>query len=312
MKVLITGGTGLIGRALSSKLLSNGYDVAVLSRKKNRGSDIQTYTWDPKKNEIESGAVETADYIVHLAGANLSDKRWTKERKQVIVDSRVETANFLYERVSEVKKKPRAFISASAVNYYGTLTSEIIFSEADPPANDFLGQTCRKWEQSAEKFKKLGIRTVIIRNGAVLSEIGGALPKMILPVKFGVGAPLGNGKQFMPWIHIDDISNIYIKAIADAKMHGAYNGVAPDYKNNRDFMRTLAKVHEKPFWAPNAPANILKLVFGQMSSIVLEGSRISCERIRAAGYNFLFPDLENALADLVGKRASRRQSPPDA
>jgi len=296
MQVLITGGSGLIGTELSKKLKEKGYDVAVLSRKKHRDPDIQTYLWDSGKNEIEKEAIEAADYIIHLAGANISDKRWTKKRKQVIVDSRVETAKLLFNRVKETKNKLSAFISASAVNYYGTLTSDKIFSEDDPPSDDFLGETCNKWEVAAQKFEEYGIRTVIIRTGVVISPEGRATKKMSVSVKLGLGAPVGSGKQYFPWIHIEDLCNIYIKAIEDSKMQGAYNAVAPDHRTNRDVMKTLARVLKKPFWAPSVPAFVMKILFGEMADILLKGSRISADRIKEAGYEFRFTDFKDAVS----------------
>ncbi|MFP4367126.1 MAG: TIGR01777 family oxidoreductase [Bacteroidales bacterium] len=300
-KILITGGSGLIGQELSKKLLQKGYEVAVLSRNKKTDAGIKTYQWDPLNNEIEKEAIETAGYIIHLAGANLSDKRWTGKRKQIIVDSRVKSADLLFDKVMESNNTIKAFISASAINYYGTVTSDKIFSENDTPGDDFLGETCRKWEKSANRFSDQGIRTVIIRTGVVLSGRGGALKKMETPVKLGIGSPIGSGRQYLPWIHLDDICNIYIKAIEDKNMHGAFNAVAPDIPTNGEFMKTLARAYKKPFWAPAVPAPLMKLLFGEMSSVLLEGSRVSTEKISESGFEFRFPELENALSDLISK-----------
>ncbi len=179
------------------------------------------------------------------------------------------------------------------------MTSDRIFTEDDPPGNDFMGETCKKWEHSANRFKQLRIRTVIFRQGAALSFRGGALPKMNIPVRLGVAAPIGSGKQYFPWIHIDDLCNIYIKAIEDDQMKGVFNAAAPVDVTNKDFMKTLARVQNKPFWAPNAPAFAVKAALGEMSRVILEGSRVSSDKIRKAGFDFRFPDPENALADLV-------------
>lgn len=300
-KILITGGSGLIGQELSKKLLQKGYEVAVLSRNKKPDAGIKTYQWDPLNNKIEKEAIETAGYIIHLAGANLSGERWTEKRKQIIVESRVKAADLLFEKLMESKNTIKAFISSSAINYYGTVTSEKIFSENDPPGDNFLGETCRKWEQSANRFSERGIRTVIIRTGVVLSDKGGALEKMKTPVKLGIGSPIGSGRQYMPWIHLDDICNIYIKAIEDTNMHGPFNAVAPDIPTNGEFMKTLARAYKKPFWAPAVPAPVMKLFFGEMSSVLLKGSKASPEKIIDTGFKFRFPELENALADLAGK-----------
>lgn len=282
--VLISGGTGLVGSHLSKKLRTKGYEVAILSRS------------DPNSAQ----AIETADYIIHLAGANIGAKRWTARRKQQILDSRVKTTELMFEQVAASEKpKLKAFISASATGYYGAVTMDKIFTENDPAAPDFLGETCRLWETAADRFRSLGARTVRIRTGVVLTGRGGALAKMSMPVKLGIGSAIGSGRQYLPWIHIDDLCGIYIKAVEDAGMEGAYNAVAPDHRTNLDFTQTLARVLKKPFWFPSVPAFAMKLLFGQMSDILLEGSRVSSGKISRAGYQFLFPELEAALKDLL-------------
>ncbi|MCE9539208.1 MAG: TIGR01777 family oxidoreductase [Bacteroidetes bacterium] len=301
LKVLISGGTGLVGKHLSEKLRKKGYAVAVLSRTSKKDVDIPTYSWDIEKKEIDQEAIETADCIIHLAGASIAEKRWTAKRKQLIIDSRVKSGQLIFDKVKENKNQLKVFISASAIGYYGAITSNKIFTETDPPANDFLGETCKQWEGIIDKFEELGIRTVKIRTGVVLSEQGGALEKMTKPIKIGIGSALGSGKQYIPWIHIDDLCGIYIKAIEDSQMRGAYNAVAPDHKSNIGFIRILARVLKKPIWLPSVPSMVLKILFGSMSAIILKGSRVSSEKIKAAGYNFLFPDLERALIDLCRK-----------
>lgn len=299
--ILISGGSGLVGRHLSKKLKEKGYNVCILSRASGRVTNMSTISWDVDKKIIEKKAIETADFIIHLAGANIGDKRWTAKRRQLIIESRVKSGQLIFESLKENKNKLKAFISASAVGFYGTTTTDKIFSETDPPSNDFLGDTCLQWEQSADSFEKLGLRTVKIRTGVVLTKQGGALAKMTSPIKIGIGSALGNGRQFIPWIHIDDLCGIYIKAVEDTEMTGAYNAVAPDYKTNRDFTKTLARVLKKPFWFPDIPALLLKLIFGKMSEILLNGSRVSSEKIIKAGYSFKFINLESALLDLLTK-----------
>lgn len=300
--ILITGGTGLVGRHLCKRLQLKGYDVTILSRIWKQEATIRTYTWDLDKKEIQKEAIETADYIIHLAGVNIVDKRWTLKRKKLIIDSRVKTEQLILSKIEEQNKYLQAFITASAIGYYGTITSDKIFIETDPPANDFLGDTCRQLEQTADRFKELGIRTIKIRTGVVLARQGGALSKFITPVKMGIGSAIGTGNQYLPWIHINDLCDIYIKAIEDPQMDGAYNAVAPDHKTNKEFTQTLARVLKRPFWFPSIPAFTMKLIFGKMSEILLRGSRISADKIKAAGYNFLFPDLEIALTDLIKKQ----------
>jgi len=296
--ILISGGTGIVGTYLCKKLLDKGYHVAILSRVSRQGTDIPTYAWDVDKNEIEKEAIETADYIIHLAGTNIGDKRWTAKRRQLIIDSRVKSGQLILDNIKENKHKLKAFITASAIGYYGTITSDKIFCETDTPSIDFLGDTCQQWEEMADGFEQLGIRTVKIRTGVVVTKQGGALAKMIRPVNMGIGSAIGNGTQYMPWIHIDDLCGIYIKAIEDTHMNGAYNAVAPDHKTNRDFTRILARILKKPFWFPSIPTLVMKIVFGTMSDMLLKGSRVSSNKITTAGYTFLYPDLDHALTNL--------------
>jgi len=300
--VVITGGTGLIGKPLSKRLIEKGYNVVHLTRKSNPQSSIPYYFWNPERNEIDRKAISEADYIIHLAGAGIGDKRWTKKRRQLIYDSRIKTCELLFNKVKESGTNLKAFISASGIGYYGTETSEKIFSETDQPSGDFIGKVCHQWEQMAGRFEESGVRTVKIRTGIVLTRKGGALARMMIPVRMGIGSALGNGRQYIPWIHIDDLCNIYIKALEDTALRGAFNAVAPEHKTNKDFMRILAKVLKKPFFFPNIPAVVLKIIFGKMSGILLYGSKVSAGRIIAAGYSFQFPELENALRDLLKKR----------
>lgn len=297
-KVLITGASGLIGSELADYLLKNNYEVVQLSRRKSNEM-FNTYIWDLEKNFIDSGAIENVDHIIHLAGAGIADKRWTPKRKQEIIDSRVQSAELLFNEISKLDKKPRSFITASAIGYYGAVTSEKVFKEDDSPANDFQGKVCKLWEESSKRFEELDIRTLQLRFGVVLSERGGALKKMVLPTKFGLGSALGNGNQFFPWIHIADVIGIIHKAIVDEQMQGAYNVVAPAHNTYNEFAKSLAEVLHRPFFMPNIPHWILKIVLGEMSQIILEGSRVSSQKIIDSGYEFRFTNLNYALADLL-------------
>jgi len=299
--VLITGGLGLIGSHLCEQLKDKGYNVAVLSTTKVTKPGIKVYSWDPKQREIEDEALASADFIIHLAGANIGNKRWTAKRKQEIIDSRIVTAQLLFDKIAQKKKVLRAFISASAIGYYGTTTTDHLFTETDPPSNDFLGKVCAQWEQASDPFIKAGIRTVKIRTGIVLTQKGGTLSKMMTPVKMGIGSAIGNGKQHLPWIHIQDLCGIYLKAIEDANMEGAYNAVAPDHCTNQEFTRMISRMLKKPFWPVKIPALLMKLLFGEMAVVLLNGNRISSEKIKQAGYVFLFPDLESALKNVITK-----------
>jgi len=296
--VLITG-TGLIANHLSEKLIKKGYHVTFLSRNKNVQSKQKGYLWDVKKQTIEKEAIATADYIVHLAGTNIGEKRWTDERKKSIIDSRVDSASLLFSEVKKQKKGLKAFITASGIGYYGAITSDKIYSENDPPATDFLGETCNKWETAADVFNELNIRTVKIRTAVVLAKNDSALDQMLTPIKLGVGSALGSGLQYMPWIHINDICDIYVKAIEDSSLTGAFNAAAPDQKNNTNFMKAIAKVLHKPFFFPKIPSFMLRLILGEMAVIVLKGSRVSNKKIVQTGFDFHFKDLDSALKDLL-------------
>ena len=297
--VLISGGTGLIGEQLGRRLKDRGYEVTILSRTRSLEKHGLSYSWDLNKFEIDSEAIGTADFIIHLSGSSIGEKRWTRKRKKQIVDSRIKSGQLIFDEIRKQNKSLRAFISASAIGYYGTTTSNKIFYETDPPGEDFLGRTCREWEEMAEGFKNIGIRTVKIRTGVVLTKRGGALSKINTPIKKGFGSSIGRGKQYMPWIHIDDLCGIYIKAIEDTKMIGAYNAVAPEHRTNMESTQTLASIQQKKLWFLNIPSVVMKALFGEMSGILLQGSRVSSDKIQTAGFKFLFPSLEGALKQLM-------------
>jgi uncharacterized protein len=296
--ILISGGSGLVGSRLAERLEELGYSVSFLSRSSSPSGARTVYRWDIQKRELDPKAIQNADFIVHLAGANIAQKRWTKKWKQEIIDSRVQSTTLLFQEVKKSGKKLSAFISASAIGYYGAITSEKIFTEDDPSGSDFMGDVCWLWEQSADQFTNLGIRTVKIRTGIVLSKKGGALKKMLRPIKMGLGSVLGSGQQFMPWIHIDDLCGIYIRAIEDTTLEGAFNAVAPEPVSAKEYTRTLARAFKKPLFLPKVPPGILKFMLGEMSSILLNGSRVSSDKIIAAGFQFHYPKLASALLDL--------------
>ncbi len=297
--VLISGGTGLVGQRLSAALSQRGYEVMLLSRSEATDFTYSTYKWNPEQQEIAHDAISRADYVVHLAGINISEKRWTEARKKQIIASRVKSGKLLVSSIQENDKKIKAFISASAVGYYGGETRETIFIENDSPASDFLGSTCETWEKPAGAIAKQGIRSVVLRIGVVLAREGGALPKMISPIKYGVGSALGDGKQYIPWIHINDLVGILLKSIEDEEMRGTYNAVAPESTNNESFMKLAANILKKPYFMPKVPAGVLRLLLGEMSVIVLKGSRVSAKKIVKSGYEFIYPELKMALRELL-------------
>ena len=297
--VLITGGTGLVGKHLCKHLKNAGYDVAILSQVRYNKSEFPIYYWNWKKQEIDEVALQNSDFIIHLAGANIANQRWSNQRKKLIVDSRVKSAEFLHKKIKELHLSPTAFISASAVGYYGMETSQKIFKESNTPSTDFLGQTCRLWEKAATNTYDSRIRTTLIRTGIVLTQNDGALAKMLQPIKLGAISAIGNGKQYMPWIHIDDLCAIFLKAITDPRMHGAYNATAPEHHTNKSFTKAIAKSLGKKMWLPNLPAFLLKLTLGEMANMLLFGSRTSSKKIIDKGFQFKFPTLERALKSLI-------------
>ena len=293
--VLITGASGYISGHLQQKLKTQGYRVRTLTTNILNSNVEDCFYWNPENQDINRKAFDSVDYIIHLAGANIGAARWTKRRKQEILDSRVNATRFLFDKVLLYKVPLKAFISASATGYYGTVTSDTIFDEEAPAAHDFLGNVCFQWETAADRFQELGIRTVKIRTGVVLSNDAPAVKKMLIPIKLGLGSPLGSGKQYMPWIHIDDLCEIYLKAIENKFFSGAYNAVAPQHITNKEMMKTLSKILKKPFWFPAVPAFVLRILFGEMADILLKGSRVEPKKLIEAGFEYRFPEVGQIL-----------------
>lgn len=299
--VLISGATGLVGKKLTQELKSKGHTVRVLSRNK----DKDNFYWNPQENFIDPKAFENLDAIIHLAGASIS-KKWTKDYKKELYDSRIKTAELLFEYSKKHSPNLKTFITSSGTNYYGTFTSDKIFTENDPNGNDFLGKLCLDWEAAAFKFEELKMRVIAIRTAAVLSEKGGMLEKLIPIAKNNLGSPLGSGKQIVPWIHIDDLVGIYIHTLDNENLKGVFNAVAPEIVNNKLFTQSIAKSINKSMYLPNVPAFILKLILGEMSSIALEGSAVSAEKIQNAGFKFKFPEVKSALKNLISKKTAKK------
>ena len=295
-KILITGGSGLIGVSLTKLLVKEGYEVTHLTREKNSLCGVRTYLWDTRKKFIEAGALENTSYIIHLAGTNIGGGRWTDERKNSIVKSRTKTAEFLFQKVKEKNIPLKAFISASGISYYGTVTSDNIFNEEDTFGKDFAAQCVVEWEKSVDRFSEI-CRVVKLRTGIVLDKNGGALQKMFAPMQWGIGSALGTGKQWMPWIHIDDICKMYLFVLKN-DLSGIFNAVAPEQVTNEQFIRTLAKVTRHRLLMPKVPAFLLRWIFGEMAIIVLEGSRVSGEKIQKQGFIFGYSELNKALVSI--------------
>ncbi|MCF0049396.1 TIGR01777 family oxidoreductase [Dyadobacter sp. LJ53] len=299
-KVLITGGTGLIGKRLTQLLLEKGYQVAYLSRKKTSIPSVQVFEWNVDKGYIEEGALENTDYLIHLAGAGVADERWTGERKKLIISSRTETAKLIHKTLTEKNIRPAAFVSSSGSSYYGEDTGDIRNTESSPPNSDFLSQVTVVWEKAADDMAALGIRTVKLRTGIVLSNEGGAIPRMAAPAKLGFGAPLGSGKQWVSWIHIDDLCRMYIAAMENESWEGAYNAVAAQPVTNEELTKQICITLGKPQWLPNVPAFGLKLAFGEMASVVLGSSYLINERIaKETNFQYYYEELDKALVEIL-------------
>jgi len=298
--VLVTGGTGSIGRLLCEHLEKQGFRVSILSRKKRDNSKYKTFVWNYKENYIDPAAFEKCDHIIHLAGAGIADATWTQKRKKEIIDSRVKTTALLYDFLSSHKHQVKSIISASAVGFYGQVTSAKTLKEEDTPGNDFVASVCKQWEEGVNRFGDLDIRTVNLRIGIVLMKKGGALEKMAQPFQYNVGSALGSGKQFIPWVHISDLKDIIIQSVNSSEMKGAYNCCAPEPADNAHFSKSIARVLKKKIWLPNVPKFVLKIMLGERSVLLTEGSKVSPEKIIETGFEFKFPNLEPALYDLLG------------
>lgn len=299
--ILISGGTGMIGQAITRVLLAKGYRVIILSRGKKQaepGSALTYAHWDPSRNEIDPASIAAADHIIHLAGAGVADKRWTKKRKAAIVSSRVEGSRLIAVSLQQFPNKVKSVISASAIGWYGAdpaLPNPRPFTEEDPDDASFLGTTCRQWEESINPVATLGIRLVKLRIGIVLSPEGGAMKEFLKPLRYGIAAILGNGKQVISWIHLFDLVNLFIAALENDRMSGVYNAVAPHPVTNKELTLALAKNRGKFFIPVRVPAMILKLLLGEMAVEVLKSSTVSGEKLLQSGFIFRFRDISEAV-----------------
>lgn len=297
--VLITGGSGSIGKALIPALLANGHQVSVIGRTKHPELGVPSFVWDLDAETMDENALRDTTHIIHLAGAGIADKSWSPTRKRVIIESRVKPLRLLSETLRKRHQRIDAIISSSAIGFYGGITSDKIFDERDSPASDFLGSSCKMWEEAVALFKPVADREVRIRTSVVLMKDSGALPKLVAPTKFGVGAPVGSGKQWMPWIHIHDMVSVYVKAVNDSNMNGAYNAASPHHANQKAVIEGIGKAVNRPTFLPPVPGFMVKAVLGEMAAVITDGSRVSSQKLMDAGFEFKFPELQPALNDLL-------------
>ncbi len=307
--VLITGGTGLIGHALTKALLAKGYEVIILSRKlvspETTINGLHYACWDPATGKADVDAFTKADHIINLAGAGVADQRWSAKRKALIRDSRVQSGQLITSILANNSNKVQSVINSSAIGWYGPDKknpgqANEGFIETDPPSNDFLGTTCQEWENSIQGVEKLGKRLVILRTGIVLSTKGGALKEFLKPLRFRIASVLGNGKQIISWIHIDDLVRMYIYMIENKDLHGVFNAIGPNPVSNRTLVKELGR-QKRPglHLTIPVPAFMLRLILGEMSIEVLKSARVSCRRIIDAGFQFTYPHLPEALRNLL-------------
>jgi uncharacterized protein (TIGR01777 family) len=296
--ILITGGTGLIGLNLTKQLLAKGYRVSNLSRSPGKNPEVKTYLWDVNKGEIDAQCIDGVDTIVHLAGAGIADKPWTAKRKQEIIDSRTKSIELVYSLLKNKKHQVKSVVSASAIGFYSDRGDELM-TELSPPSNDFMAECCIAWENAVDEGLKLGLRIVKYRTGVVLDN-GGALAKLAMPVKLYVGSPLGSGKQWVPWIHWQDVIDMYLYAIENDNLTGPYNMVSPNPVTNKQLTQAVAKQLHKPMWLPNVPAFLLKLLLGEMATVVLGSTKVSAQKIEEAGFTFKYPSIGTALKEIYG------------
>jgi uncharacterized protein (TIGR01777 family) len=294
--ILITGGSGLIGKALTEALLKKGYKVSHLSRNPGHDPRIETYIWNVEKNIVDGSCLDGISTVIHLAGTGIADKRWTDKRKKLLIESRTKSIRLVYELIKKIPNQVKTIISASAIGYYSDRGDELLYEESKP-GDDFLANCCIEWEKAVDEGDALGLKITKLRTGVMLTKEGGALPQIALPVKLGLGATFGSGKQWIPWIHWQDVVNIYLFALEN-DLPGTFNMVAPTPVTNKELTKAIAEQLKRPIWLPNVPGFMLKLIFGELSILILGSINVSAEKIIKEGFNFEYPDLKAALKEI--------------
>jgi uncharacterized protein (TIGR01777 family) len=296
--ILITGGSGLVGKQLTRILEKNKSEVSWIGRSKKERPDHQKYNWDVENGNIDKGWLQCTDTIIHLAGAGVADHKWSDSYKKEIYESRIKSTKLLHDTLSNNDHSVKTLVCASAIGIYGNNCLEST-DETFPAQTNFLAKVCNDWEKEAHKFELLGIRVVIIRVGIVLAKEGGFIKAVAAPTKWGLGAAFGNGKMMTSWIHINDLCGIFMKAGNDRNMKGAYNAVAPNPVSNKQITKVICQAMHRPYFLPNVPAIILKLALGEMASMILANQNISSKKIEKAGYAFAFNHIEEAVRDVI-------------
>ena len=298
--ILITGGTGLIGRYLIKSLSKASNTIYVLTRSESRfENNVNFINWDPDSQRLDLSNIPAVDYIINLAGASIDGSRWTNSYKRKILESRLNSTSLLFKEIKKLKQKPSLYIGASATGFYKKNT-KVAQVEEDYKGSDFLSDVVAKWEKESNNFMKYGIRTVLLRIGLVLSKDGGVLKKLYPIFKLFLGVPIGSGRQIISWIHIKDLVDFILKSIGDNKISGAYNLTAPEVITNYKFTEELALVWKRPVFPKifKAPSLIVKLLFGEQSSLVLNGLNVSSKKIESTSFKFSFTNIKSALKDI--------------
>lgn len=300
-KILIAGGTGFVGKNLIAFLAQQGYILHVLTRKANLtlSPNIKFFRWDTDQNYIDSLAFEGVDTIINLTGANIGEKKWTKQRKKEIVNSRIKSINLLYRYVSENHIGINTFISSSAVGYYGAKTSDTLLTETSENGTDFLASVCQLWEEAAARFNNLGVRTVILRKGVILGKDGGIVQKLTPLGRWSINTALGSGKQHLPWIDLHDLLKLYAYLLSNPKINGIYNAVASDKITMNDFSKALLQSLGKSSVFPNVPAFVIRFILGEMAIMLLEGSPVSNQKLKNNGFSFESDTIDVALLKMM-------------
>lgn len=301
--ILVTGGTGFVGKGLVDLLLQKGYHVNLLVRREETGFEnpnLKTFKWNVYEGKIDRHCIEKADAIIHLAGEEIAGKRWTDERKKQIIESRTKSIRLIYSLLRKNKNQVRHIISASAVGYYGDRGNELL-SEDSLPAKDFLAETCIEWEEAVDESRKFGLRIVKLRSGIVLGEHGGVLPQMNRFLPFGLSLIPGSGNQWVSWIHYDDAINTYLYALENQAMEGVYNMASPEPVTLHQLTHSISKAKKISPLFVHVPVSILKIAIGEMSLMVLESTKVSSGKLKKSGYKFKYPEIGKAMKDIYGR-----------
>jgi len=303
MKIVVAGGSGFLGKALLKKLSQAGNSVILLTRNPDAVAptippSIQIAPWDASTIGHWATSIDGADAVINLTGESIGGKRWTTKQKEVLLSSRIDSTKAIVEAIRQASKKPNVLVNQSAVGYYGNVP-EVDVEEDHPPGNDYLSYVARKWEEEARKAESLGVRVVLPRTGVVLDSRGGALPRLLLPFNLYIGGPLGSGKQWFPWIHLEDEITALVYAIENEKLAGPVNLAAPGHVTMKQFCSALGNAMHRPSWAP-VPGFMLRILLGEMAgSLLLGGQKVIPEKLLETGYKFRFPKLDEALADVL-------------